>query len=195
MSLLFTVEAKIVKPNVETLLMYPFTEIWERDTLTGKQHAIEDFTYIEFVASVQKTNPYSGYTEDQRRTKVKEQIISPTRTDWSEDELIQLGIAELIKFQKEASVTYNYYMSAKNAADRLQDFFNNLDMNELNIKTGLPLYKPKDITSALNDTSKVLENLNTLRDKVDNEIFEEIKNRAQKVVSPFADPSSLNKRQ
>lgn len=195
MSLLFTVEAKIVKPNIETLLMYPFTEIWERDTTIGKHHAIEDFTYIEFVASVQKSNPYSGYAEEIRRTKVREQIISVTREDWSEDELIQLGIAELIKFQKEASVTYNYYMSAKNAADKLQDFFNDLDMKELNIKTGLPLYKPKEITSALNDTSKVLENLNTLRDKVDNEIFEEIKNRAQKVISPFADPSSLNKNQ
>lgn len=194
MSLLFTVEAKIVKPSVETLLLYPFSEIWERDNLTGKQHAIEDFTYIEFVTSVQKTNPYSGYSEAERKVKVKEQIISLTRTDWVEDELIVLGMEALIKFQQEASVTYNYYMSAKKAADTLQDFFNNLDMTELNPKTGLLMHKPKDITSALNDTSKLLENLNTLRDKVDNEIFEEIKNRAQKVISPFADASSIPKR-
>lgn len=194
MSLLFTVEAKIVKPNVETLLIYPFTEIWERDTTTGKHHAIEDFTYIEFVASVQKSNPYSGYGETERKKKVREQIISITREDWQEDELIQLGIQTLIKFQQEASVTYNYYMAAKQAADKMQTFFTTFDMEEVNTRSGTPLYKPKDITSALNDTSKVLENLNNLRDKVDNEIFEEIKNRAQKVVSPFADPSSLKRR-
>lgn len=195
MSLLFTVEAKIVKPNIETLLLFPFTEIWERDTTTGKHHAIEDFTYIEFVASVQKSNPYSGYAENVRRAKVKEQIISVTREDWVEDELIQLGIQNLLDFQKNASVTYNYYMSAKQAAEKMQDFFNNFSMHDVNLKSGMPLYKPREITSALLDTSKVLENLNTLRDKVDNEIFEEIKSRAQKVISPFADPSSLTKKQ
>ncbi len=97
----------------------------------------------------------------------------------------------MILFQKEASVTYNYYMSAKIAAEKIQDFFNTFDMKLVNLKTGLPLYKPKEITSTLIDTSKVLENLNTLKDKVDTEIFEEVKNRGQKIVSPFADPNSL----
>ena len=97
----------------------------------------------------------------------------------------------MIQFQKEASVTYNYYMSAKIDAEKIQDLFNTFYMKFLNLKTGLPLYKPKEITSTLIDTSKVLENLNTLKDKVDTEIFEEVKNRGQKVVSPFADPNSL----
>jgi len=64
-------------------------------------------------------------------------------------------------------------------------------MNDVNLRTGAPIFKPKDITSALNDTSRVLENLNTLREKVDNEVFEEVKKKGQKIVSPFADPNSL----
>ena len=54
MSLLFTIESKIVKPYTETLLISPFREIWERDTNAGKFTAIDEFTYIEFMTSVKK---------------------------------------------------------------------------------------------------------------------------------------------
>ena len=190
MSLLFTVESKVVSPTTQVLLIPPFKEIWERDTSIDKRYAIEDFSYIEFMASIQKSNPYSGYAEHQRPEKIIKDVI--TREDWDqEDPLLVQGIAKLKEFQAEASVTYNYYMAAKSAAEKMQMFFINFSMSDVNLRTGAPIFKPKDITSALNDTSRVLENLNTLREKVDNEVFEEIKKKGQKVVSPFADPSSL----
>lgn len=188
MSLLFIIENKIVKPYPETLLIHPFNEIWERDTQPGKHHAIEDFTYIEFVTSMRKSNPYSGYDSSVKKQKVKADII--TRPDWVEDELIIKGINKMNQFQEEASITYTYFMSAKRAAEKMQNFFNGFNMNAVNMKTGAPIYKPKDITSALMDTSKVLENLNTLREKVDQEIYEQVKNRGQKVISRFADPEN-----
>lgn len=189
MSLLFIVENKTVKPHPETLRVFPFNQIWERDETPEKLEAMEDFTYIEFVTSMKRSNPYAGYTEDIRRDKVKLDVIK--RNDWIEDDLIREGMAQLIRFQKEASITYNYYMSAKKAAEKMQDFFNTFDINTCNAKTGNPLYKPKDITSALNDTSKVIENLSLLREKVENELFEEVKNKGQKMVSPFANPGTL----
>lgn len=189
MSILFNVEGRIVKPNVETLLISPFKDIWERDTTSTKDYAIEDFTYIEFMVSEVKANPFSGYHSNVRKDKVRTAII--TRDDWEEDELIIAGMDELIKFQREASITYTYYMSARAAAEKMQDFFNDFNMSDVNPKTLMPYYKPKEITSSLIDTSKVLENLNTLREKVNEEVFDEIKNRAKKVISPFANPSSL----
>lgn len=189
MSILFKVESKVVSPTTQVLLIPPFKDIWERDTSPDKRYAIEDFSYIEFMCSVQKSNPYSGYTEEQRGEKVIKDII--TRPDWKEDELIVAGKEKLQQFQKESSITYNYYMAAKIAAEKMQTFFITFDMGDVNLRTGAPVFKPKDITSALNDTSRVLENLSSLKEKVDNEIFEEVKNRGQKVISPFADPSSL----
>jgi len=190
MSLLFTVESKVVCPTTETLLVPIFKEIWDRDESADKRFAIEDFSYIEFMASIQKSNPYSGYPEDQRAEKIIKDII--TRADWDQyDSFLLQGIAKLKEFQAEASVTYNYYMAAKSAAEKMQQFFINFSMSDVNLRTGAPIFKPKDITSALNDTSRVLENLNTLREKVDNEIFEEVKKKGQKIVSPFADPNSL----
>ena len=189
MSLLFTVESKVVSPTTEVLLLYPFKEIWERDKSKDKSYAIEELSYIEFMASIQKSNPYSGYNEEDRPNKITKDIIS--NEDWKPDSLVSIGIDKLKEFQAEASVTYNYYMSAKVAAEKMQKFFLSFDMNELNPKTGTPIFKPRDITSALNDTSRVLENLNSLREKVDNEIFEEVKKKGQKIVSPFANPNSL----
>jgi hypothetical protein len=190
MSLLFTVESKVVSPSTESLLIFPFREIWERDDSKDKRFAIEDLSYIEFMASIQKSNPYSGYAEHERSPKIIKDIV--TRAEWDEtDPLIQAGIEKLKQFQAEASVTYNYYMAAKSAAEKMQLFFTTFSMADVNLRTGAPIYKPKDITSALNDTSRVLENLNSLREKVDNEIFEEVKKKGQKVVSPFADPNSL----
>jgi hypothetical protein len=190
MSLLFTVESKVVSPTTETLLVPIFKEIWDRDDSADKRYAIEDFSYIEFMASIQKSNPYSGYPENERPYKIIKDII--TRADWDpNDKLLLQGINKLKEFQAEASVTYNYYMAAKSAAEKMQQFFIGFSMSDVNLRTGAPIYKPRDITSALNDTSRVLENLNTLREKVDNEVFEEVKKKGQKIVSPFADPNSL----
>lgn len=189
MSVLFIVENKSVKPNAETLLVPPFKNIWNRDKTKGKTFALEDFAYIEFVSSVKKTNPYAGYKEKEKKEKVKNDII--TKKDWVEDELILQAIEKVTQFQQKASTTYNYYMSAKIAAEKMDDFFKNFDMNECNLKTGNPIYKPRDITSALNDTTKVLENLNALKEKVEQDLYESTKTKGQKEISPFANPESI----
>ncbi|MDV7402984.1 hypothetical protein RZS08_66790, partial [Arthrospira platensis SPKY1] len=186
---MFTVDKKIVRPNTETLLISPFKEIWERDSSKDKRFAIEDFSYIEFVTSVKKSNPYSGYHSSVKKDKIRQDVI--TRKDWEEDHLIKTAMEVLEKMQREASFSYNYYQSARRAAEKLQDFFNTFDMNDVNIKTGNPLWKPSDITNAVKQTGEVLKNLNDLEEKVDNEMFETNKNKGQKVISPFANPESL----
>lgn len=189
MAFLFEVNNKIVIPNPETLLIEPFKEIWERDKTPNKVHAIEDFTYIEFITSMKKSNPYRQYPEERKHEVLVEEII--TRDNWIPDGLIQQGISKVEQFQKEASTTYNYYMAAKTAAEKMQEYFIEVDINERNEKSGNPIYKPRDITSALNDTEKVLANLKSLEKKVEEEIYEETRNRSDKKISPLANPQSL----
>lgn len=184
MSVLFTIENKIVRPHTETLLIPPFQEIWERDTTPNKEYAMEDFKYMEFMTSVMKTNPYRGYEESIRRSKIIQDCIK--RDEWMIDELIEEGMERIKEFQTDASLTYSYFMSVKTAAEKMKKFFNTFDMTALNPKSLMPLYKPREITSALNDTSKVLENLDKTQKKVEEEIFESTKKRGDKVISPFA---------
>jgi len=190
MSLLFQVEKKRVMANTETLLIPPFKQIWERDESNDKSDALEDFAFIEFMVSVRRTNPYSGYPKDKRREKIKEDII--TRENWEEDELIKEGMKALDRMQREGSPTYNYYKSALLGAQKLQDFFEDFDLiNDINPKNGNPLYKPRDITSALNDTAKILQNLEQLREKVDNEIYDTTKTKGGRKTSMLANPDTL----
>lgn len=190
MAHLFVINEKTVSPNPETLLIYPFKEIWERDKTLKKVNAIEEFAYIEFMSSMLKSNPFRQYPDEKKEEVIRKAII--TQKDWAPDGLITDGIATVESFQKKASTTYMYYISAKKAAENMQDFFSNVNIrDDINFKTGNPIYKPKDITSALIDTEKVLANIKALEKKVDEELFEGLKTRSDKQISPFADPSSL----
>ena len=190
MAFLFTVTEKTVFPTAETLLISPFKEIWKRDKTKEKYAALEEFAYVEFISSMRKSNPYRQYSERMKESKVRGAVI--TREGWEPDELIKKAIHKVQQFQKEASTTYSYYMAAKKAAEKMQDFFNEVDITAVNEKTLNPIYKPRDITSALNDTEKVLSNLKTLEKKVEEELYEETKNRSNKEISFFADPESLD---
>jgi hypothetical protein len=190
MAYLFEITEKVVFPNPETLLISPFKDIWDRDNSEGKKVALKELTYIEFMTSQKKSNPYKEYPHEKRQKVLLRDIIQDD--NWMADELIHKAISKIDEFQKDSSATYSYYMSAKIAADRMKQFFESFNIKERNDKTGNPIYKPRDITAALNDTEKVLNNLNNLKKKVEEELYEESKMRADKQISPFADPSSLN---
>ena len=189
MSFLFIVDKQVVKPNVETLLLSPFKEIWERDLTPGKFVAIDELTFIEFMSSVKKSNPYRGYDIPERKKRLAKDIMK--QEGYIPDDLMRDGIDFLLEHQKTSSTTYSYYLSARAAAEKLQHFFNTFDMNSVNIKTGAPIYKPKEITTSLIDTARVVENLDALEEKVINEIYETAKNKGQKTVSIFANPDTL----
>jgi len=188
MAFLFTVENKLVSPNVETLLISPFKDIWERDKTKQRDVAIQEFTYVEFVTSQKKSNPFRGYPDGVKQQKVKESIFGKD-SEWQPDKLIVKAIKVMEEFQYKASATYSYYISAKKGADKVKYFFITFDMSEVNPKTGNPVYKPKDITSALKDTDDVITKLDKLGKKVEEELYDKIVTKAQKEISPFADPN------
>jgi hypothetical protein len=182
MAHLFVVENGVAKPNTETLLISPFREIWERDETNDKQKAIKEFTFIEFMMSKKKSNPYAGYSETVRLDKVKESVFN---LSWQPDILIEQAMAKMREFQKEASPTYSYYMDSLETAERTREFLKNIDLNERNDRTGNPLYKPKDVTSAIIDAEKVILTLATLKDKVEQELFDTTKTKGMRQINYF----------
>jgi hypothetical protein len=192
MAFLFEITENVAYPNAETLLVQPFKEIWERDASKNKTYALEEFAYMEFMTSMKKSNPYRQYDELRKERVVREAVI--TQENWNPDGFIEDGMNAIRKFQTDASTTYSYYLAAKMAAEGMKDFFMTPGLLlQTNPKSLNPIYKPRDITSALNDTEKVLSNLKALEKKVEEELYEETKNRADKQISPFADPNSLKR--
>ena len=164
MSYLFIVENNIAKPNTETLLIEPFKVLWERDKTPDKDVAIKEFTYIELMSSKKKSNPYAGYSDSMRSEKLAEVLFDdPT---WKPDALVEQGLAKIVEFQKEASPTYTYYI------------------NEVNDK-GARVFKPNEIVMAISNTDKLLQNLHSMKEKVEQELFEQAKTRGNKQINPF----------
>lgn len=184
MSVLFKVQGKIVIPNTETLLIEPFKTIWDRDESEDKENAMFEFKYIEFMMSQKKTNPFAGYPEEKRHIAILDN--QEIQTDWQPDEQVKKGMDWFDEFQEEASETYNYYKSVRAAAEKMQGFFNTFSIGERNERTGNPIYKPRDITTAMSDTEKVLTNLDSIKKKVQEELFESTRKKGDKTISPFA---------
>lgn len=189
MSYIFVVENRIVKPQVETLMVPVFREIWERDENPGKFNAMSEFSYIEFMVSKKQSNPYRGYPPGERHIRLAREIMG--HEAYEPDELVKKAMEWLGEHQIKSSASMRFYLSAITAAKKLEDFFNTFDMNAINPKTMAPMFKPKEITSALADTSTVLQKLSELDEKVQNELYESGKNKGGKTVSPFADPDTL----
>ena len=180
---LFRIENQVVLPYEETLLIFPFVEIWERDMVHNKPMAIKEFTYIEFMCSFLKTNPYIGYPEDIRPEKIRLGIFRDT-PDWKPDELVLKGIEVYRDFQKEASPSIRFYEAALKGVEELQNFYLNLDMKKVT-KMGLPVNKPSEVARGLSQTAAVLQNLETLKERVQQELFESNRIRGNRTVNPF----------
>lgn len=189
MSFLFQIQGRAVFPNPETLLITPFKEIWERDKSEKKEEAISEFAYIEFMTSMMKSNPYREYPEKKKKEVVTKDIMGDT--DWQPDNLVKAAMRKIEEWQEEGSLSYKYWVSNKRAAEKMINFFSTFDMNERNAKTLNPVFKPKDITTAIGDAEKVLKTLDTLKTKVDEELFETQRNKSGKEISPFAKSSKL----
>lgn len=182
MSYLFIIENNIAKPNPETLLISPFKEIWERDDSQDKGKAIKEFSYTEFMVSKMRSNPYAGFSDEQRHDRLAMTLFDDE--DWTPDRLVEQAMIKISEFQKEGSATYTYYLSLLKAAEKMKQFFTDFDMDELNDK-GQRVWKPRDITSAMSDTDKILQNLHSAKEKVEQELFESTRTRGNRTVNIF----------
>lgn len=178
-----------VEPTADALMVEPFSAILARDTSPGKRVALQELAYIEFMVSMARTNPFRQFPEGSRAEEVSRAVMG--KPGYEPDDLVWEGMDRYRSMLQDGSTTYSYYQAAKVAAEKMQEFFRSVDLNAINPKTLCPLYKPKDLTAALNDTERVLANLKALERKVEEEFYETVRTKAQKRVSVFANPEVL----
>jgi len=186
---LFRVEGNLVVPTEHALIMYPYSEIWTRDNDPLKLNAKREFAYIELNMSYKKSNPYKGFADDIRERKVGEAIYKDEYPDYAEhlkeDELIIKGRALYNELRLKAAPTIEYYLASKALAEKMVKWMKEFDINETNPRTGLPLYKPKEVTMALKDSYDVMKTLNAMEEKVYEQLFESMKTKGNKEINHF----------
>lgn len=195
---IFNVINQNVFPTTEVLLISPFKEIWERDVSEHKFYAIKEFSYIEFMCSPKKSNPFNGYTDlEIRSKKIKENLYNKEVVHksiaelWKADIFIEDGIKLYNEFLYEASPSLSFLKAAEEACEKLKNWLSTVDLNQTNVKGAL-LYKPVDITNALSKTEIVIKQLFTLREKVEQELFDTTKTMKNRVINPFEEAPENN---
>ncbi len=191
MSALFDIENNKVTAKTGTLLIHPFKKIWGRER--NKERVLQEFAYIEFMSSMTKDNPFKNYPEEMKHDVIKKAVIKDPK--WKPDKLVKEGIEVFKRFYKEGSVTYGYYMASKEAIEKMQKFLHEVDLTAIDPKTGKPVYKPKEITSCLLDTERLLSNFEALGEKVNTELYDKTRTMANREISPFAEEKSFEKKE
>lgn len=190
---LFIIQNKIVRPTVEVLLITPFDIIWERDSNSDKSFAIKEFSYIEFMCSPKKTNPFYGYDEKLRSQKIIENIFKNNTTVvirgtqivlYEPDRLVLDAIEVYREFFYKASPSLQYLESALEGSKKVQMFFKTVDLTLVN-KAGSPIYKPSEVTRGLKDSFDVMKSLEQIREKVEQELYDTVKIKGGKDVGMY----------
>ena len=181
---LFQITNQNAFPSPHALLIEPFKTIWEEDETPNKGEAVKIFTYIELVCSPKKSNPFVGYSEEDRPAKVREEVWKDPNFKHPKFQQIIQGVLTYKKLLHESSATYELFNSAMNAADKLRKFLNEVDLQE-RTNGGTAVYKPGDLTRALKEVPEVIKSLSALKDKVHTELEEASKTRNQREIGLF----------
>jgi hypothetical protein len=181
---IFIVHENLVVPTPEILTIKPFKDIWDSDTTKKKDIAISKFSYIEFMCSYKKNNPFIGYSNlEERSNKILE--VLPVSDGVLDDDNVLLAIEWYNDTQTKASPAIRFYNASVHAADKMKDFLNTIDLTTTTPRTGAPLYKLADITRGLKDVADVVKTLNSLKAKVYLEIFEDSKGKSGREINYF----------
>lgn len=179
---LFTVSNGKAMPSVHALLIEPFKSIWLADQDPAKGDAIRDFTFVELCCSPKKSNPYSGYDEDQRYRVLKKELYFDEAYPLS-SRMID-AISKYEELLENHSPTLSLLRAALEGAEKFKTQLKSLDLTE-RTRAGSAVYKPRDITNAMKDLPEMAKSIESLRAKVDKELLEEGKTRSNRTIGYF----------
>jgi len=179
---LFELNNGIAYPSVHALLIEPFKSMWERDTSEDKTNVMKVFTYIELVCSPKKSNPFFGYSETDRPSKVKKEVYGDE--NYHTTDFMMQGVMKYKELLSMSSPTYPLLNAALMASDSLIEFLEDVNLSERTASGGAVI-KPKDVTSALKEIPDVAKSITTLQEKVQGELIEEAKTRNQREVGQY----------
>src|SRR4030042_5388539 len=167
MRLFDIINGKLVINQPEVLAIPEFKTIWDRDEGEEKEQAVKELSYVTFLCDDSVNNPYRAYKEKEREDVLVRDFIKDE--NWGPDKEVQAAI----KKYREATQTTNSRLlkAAKNAADKLSEYFDMIDFNELD-NYGKPVFSAKELASNLAAVGNIVKSLNQLEDMVRKEQME-----------------------
>lgn len=163
-------------------LSVPFIRaIWESDTSKTKEDAFREISYVFHMSDFKSS--YASYPENVRREKITAELFKDKK--WKPSKLVEEAI---VKY-RELSITPTMGLveDAYCLIDKLRTYFRDVDFSETD-EQGKPKYSAKDALSNLGNLGKVVDTVNSLKEKVDKEITSKTTVRGQKTLTSYSEP-------
>lgn len=161
---LFELENNYPTITTECLLIPEFKKIWDRDKSKTKDKAKNELAYIYFILDTK--SPYLAYSEEEMEIQICKDLFK-TASFKPDQDLINA----MAKFEELSETpSTGLLKDARSAVTEIRKFLRDVDLAERN-RMGMPIYKPKDVTTALTDLDKVVDNLQKLEERISKEDF------------------------
>jgi len=186
---LFELQNNRIIPSTHALTIEPFKSIWENDTSKHKSEATKILSYVELLCSPKKSNPFAGYSEEDRPKKVKKEIFGDEKPQLEPETISSIMYATL-KYREllaNSSQSYILWVSASKALDKIRHFLDTFQLDERS-NGGAMVIKPRDITNAINSLPDADRTVQTYRDKIQGELNDSTKTRNQRTIGFFERP-------
>lgn len=171
------------------VLAHPILKrIYDRDEDRHKGEALMQYTYLNYMCSFKKSNPFNGYPNlEERRIKIIASIYKERTKEeklellvfYTDDVLINLCIEVLNKIYETCSPSLRVYKAAIQGAHKVSEFMNTVSLSE-KTNSGSAVYKPSDVIASIKESKAMVIALNDLKNAVDSELVEAsktVKNR------------------
>lgn len=165
---LITVENFELKLADEAFLVKPIRRLWHQDRSSQKEQFWRQMSFLYFTVS--PASSYSYILDPEERAKaVIEQEGLPA--DFKPSELL----LEAMKIYRKLTITPSQKLleASLKAADTVSKFLSDPDILNKTDDKGRPMYQISSVTAALKNVEGIVNSLQTLQKKVEQEVEEE----------------------
>lgn len=172
-------EGRVI-PTPEALAVPVISALYERDNTKHKENAFKALCYVTFMTDPRKANPYIGLNEEDRATKLQKEFLGGKKPD----KLIKDAVEWWREYWATNIPEIEVWRDAQSAATSLMDYLKNVDYDE-RTRAGSMVHNPSHVASTLAKVSDILQQLNSLGRKIQEEAFDIIKSRGGRDINPL----------
>jgi len=155
---IFTLKGSVPTITAEGLSIPAFKDIWDSDKSSQKEKAFSQLAYIYHCSDPR--SPFSSIHYKEREPEVRATYFTAS---WKPTKAITAAIEVYAKLLKDPQV--RLLEAARQAADKLTDYFKIVDFTLLDSKRNL-VYNPKDVVGSLKVIGDVISSLEQLEERM-----------------------------
>lgn len=177
---IFEIRDKRVHVSEHALMVPVFKRIWEADKSKTKDSATRKLSYVEFMSSPLRSNPYYELSPEKRATQLGIDLFKDEAYEPDDD------VVEAIEWYRSmynsAVLSLYMYDSVAMAVRSMAEYFRDVDYTGKEGKSG---DDPSKVHAMVIKTKELLGSLEDLRNSVEEEVYAVLKHRGNKQINPF----------